>query len=435
MRVLVIDDSKSFQLLLVTALKKNIKRVKVTCYDFKNEGSLSEDYDWSKYDILLLDYKLGKYGNGLDILQQHSTNPKFPPTIFLTTEGSEYVAVKAIKLGANDYINKANTTLRMISNMVYDVLVSEKLLRKGETINQAQSIISSLSEESNTEPKVAGKAPNRKKNKTAKKKNNSIQLNYKLIKLISKGMLSQVYLAERYSDGLAVALKVLDVRRVTDENIKSRFLREASIISQIVSPFIVKIYGHGVTEKYGHITMEFLTGGDLKAKMEKPIEANRAIDYAIAIAFALVEIHSVGIIHRDLKPGNIMFRDNGKLVLTDFGISKKFDNDHEITNMGQVLGTPHYMSPEQCQGHFLDLRSDLYSIGVLIYEMLSGKKPYDTSTVASLIYQHVYSDIPKLPKHLNKYQTIIDNTMAKEPEGRYQDAMTLITALKEVQAH
>jgi serine/threonine protein kinase len=148
------------------------------------------------------------------------------------------------------------------------------------------------------------------------------------------------------------------------------------------------------------------------------------------ITYGLDAIHSIGVIHRDLKPANIMFRGDDSLALADFGISKKLGGVTELTTVGQVLGTPHYMSPEQGEGKPLDYRSDLYSAGVLLYELLAGVKPFTGHTAAALIYQHVHSEIPRLPAELDHYQDIIDRVLAKNPDDRYQTAKEFIRDLE-----
>jgi serine/threonine-protein kinase PpkA len=148
--------------------------------------------------------------------------------------------------------------------------------------------------------------------------------------------------------------------------------------------------------------------------------------YMSYIAYGLEAIHGIGVLHRDLKPANIMFRGDDTMALADFGISKRIQGGTDLTTIGQVLGTPHYMSPEQGEGKFVDFRSDLYSTGVILYEMLTGQKPFTANTPAAVIYQHVHAEIPRLPLPLARYQRIIDKSMAKDPADRYQTAREMI---------
>jgi serine/threonine protein kinase len=135
------------------------------------------------------------------------------------------------------------------------------------------------------------------------------------------------------------------------------------------------------------------------------------------------------VIHRDLKPANVMFRGDDSLALADFGISKKLDSGSNLTTLGQIMGTPHYMSPEQGEGIADDIRTDLYSAGVMLYELLTKEKPFSAPSPAALIYKHIHEDIPRLPEQLSQFQGIIDKLLAKKVDDRYSSASELIAAL------
>jgi serine/threonine-protein kinase PpkA len=253
--------------------------------------------------------------------------------------------------------------------------------------------------------------------------------------MIGEGAMSKVYLAERVKDKMTLVLKVLDLTRVKvhEPKLILRFIQEAKLISELSSPFIVKIFDHGLTEEYGYIAMEFFSRGDLKQRAELGLNHEIATIYATHIAYGLEQIHAINVVHRDLKPANLMFRGDDSLVLADFGISKKLDEINDITTMGKILGTPHYMSPEQGEGASVDARTDLYSLGVLYYELLTGKKPFSAATASALIYQHVHAPIPTLPDELKQYQSIIDLLLAKKADDRMQTARELIIALEAFQ--
>ena len=251
--------------------------------------------------------------------------------------------------------------------------------------------------------------------------------------MIGEGAMSKVYLAERVTDKMTVVLKVLDLTRVHEPKLVKRFIQEANLIASLNSPFVVKIHEHGITEEYGYIAMEFFSRGDLKQRSELGLNHEIAIIYATHITYGLAQIHAINVVHRDLKPANIMFRGDDSLALADFGISKKIDEVNDITTMGQILGTPHYMSPEQGEGGDIDTRSDMYSVGVILYELLTGDKPFTAATAASLIYQHIHAPIPRLPSKLKQYQDIIDSLLAKKPGNRIQTANELIKLLEAFQ--
>jgi len=242
--------------------------------------------------------------------------------------------------------------------------------------------------------------------------------------------MSKVYHAEREEDSQSLVLKVLDLQNAPGPASVDRFVLEAELIAELDSPFVVKIFEHGLTEDYGFIAMEFFSRGDLKQRMEINIPPELAATYMLHIAYGLNEIHKTGVIHRDLKPANIMFRGDDSLALADFGISKKMDSGNQLTTLGQIMGTPHYMSPEQGEGLGIDIRTDLYSAGVMLYELLAKQKPFTAPSPAAMIYKHVNEDIPRLPEKLNRFQGLVDKLMAKKPDDRYSSARELIQALE-----
>jgi CheY-like chemotaxis protein len=410
MKVLVVDDSKDYVALLNRLLSRAFPGIEMEAYDLERHGQPSEDFDWSRYDLMFLEYQLGAGENGVDWLQKLRSRPAFPPTIILTAEGDEYVAVRAIRAGAADYVNKKDVSPERLRRLIESVLSFDEQMQEEQR--------AAMSADAEVLRQV--KHPRKKDADTG----------YRFVRLIGKGAMSHVYLAERAEDGLSVVLKVLDVRQVIDRTVIKRFLREAELIAAIHSPFVVKIYEHGLTNKYGFIAMEFFARGDLKQRVELGITSQAAIEYMAHIAYGLEAVHRAGIVHRDLKPANIMFRGDDSLALADFGISKRLQGDLDLTTIGKVIGTPHYMSPEQGQGRPIDARSDIYSAGVLLYELLTGQKPFRADTPASLIYQHIHAERPPLPPALARYQAIVDRCMAKDPGERYQTAAELAGALE-----
>jgi serine/threonine protein kinase len=168
--------------------------------------------------------------------------------------------------------------------------------------------------------------------------------------------------------------------------------------------------------------MEYLDGGDLKQRIKEGIMAPVEAKYLRQIASALATVHGVGILHRDLKPGNIMLRRDNSVALIDFGLARRLRLDMEITDHGEIFGTPYYMSPEQGHGDDVDERSDIYSLGVIFFEMLTGDKPYHSDTAMGIIYKHAQAPVPLLPARLADYQSLINMMLAKEPENRIQTA-------------
>jgi len=256
--------------------------------------------------------------------------------------------------------------------------------------------------------------------------------NYEIGKLAGQGGVAEVYLATHKLLDRTVAIKLISPAKAGDLADK-RFLKEAKVVAGLRHPNIVSIYDVGVLENKYYIIMEFLEGGDLKQYIKKGVSAARSVEILKQMGSALAHAHDKGFIHRDIKSQNIMFRADGTAVLTDFGIVKDLTAETGYTLDGTSIGTPHYMSPEQAQGSSkIDYRTDLYSLGVTFYEMLTGAVPYQADSPVAVALKHIKDPVPKLPEHLSRYQAIIDRLMAKKPDKRFQSAHELIKALDQL---
>lgn len=256
---------------------------------------------------------------------------------------------------------------------------------------------------------------------------------YRVIRKINQGGMSTVYLAIQISVGRVVALKVMSPALNGDPAFSERFQREATIVGQLSHPHIVAIYDIGKHDNLNYIAMDYLPGGTVHERMLKGLSLAEAVRTTRDIAAALDYAHEKGYIHRDIKPENILFRADHSAVLTDFGVAKGIIGVSRMTNVGQVVGTPHYMSPEQTRGRALDSRSDLYSLGVVFYEMLTGTVPFQGDEAVAIAIKHISAQVPRLPRQYEPYQKIIDKMLAKDPEQRYQRGRDIIEALDEVE--
>jgi len=254
---------------------------------------------------------------------------------------------------------------------------------------------------------------------------------YRIEGELGRGGMATVYLAVQESLERRVALKIINPALVTDENFTKRFTREGRIIAQLMDPHIVTIFDVGShSEIYFYLAMEYLPGGNLAERMKPGLPIAETLKIIKIVAGALGHAHSQGIVHRDIKPQNIMFREQGDPVLTDFGIAKAIGSATVMTQSGVSLGTPRYMSPEQVRGKLVDARSDLYSLGVLFYEMLTGQLPYTADDSFALAFKHVTEPIPDLPPKLVVFQPVLNSLLAKDPEERYPSAEQYILALE-----
>jgi serine/threonine-protein kinase PpkA len=252
---------------------------------------------------------------------------------------------------------------------------------------------------------------------------------YRTLHLVGQGGQAQVYLAERVRDGKQLALKVLDRSLRQDPVFLERFVREHKLLASLENENIARIFDQGFSGDHPYIAMEFLPGGTLASRCREGIAARDALRIVSQLARALETIHARGIVHRDLKPANILFRSNGQPVIVDFGLARDLAINSTLTIAGQVLATPRYMSPEQCMGRTADHRSDLYAMGAIFYEMLTGTKLFGSVTPADLIRMHISEPVPRLEGPLAGCQPILDRLLAKKPEDRFQSARDLFGAV------
>jgi eukaryotic-like serine/threonine-protein kinase len=254
---------------------------------------------------------------------------------------------------------------------------------------------------------------------------------HRCIRQVGSGGMCKIYLAESERAGTIVVLKVFSqVPDVSERFVGfDRFLQEYEIVAGLKHKNIVQIYDLGVADDHAYIAMEHFPAGDLRERMKQPMMPAMALKILEQIASALEAIHSVGVLHRDLKPANVMLRVDGSLCLIDFGLAKANETEASLTGTREIFGTPYYMSPEQGHAEIIDARSDLYSLGVVFYEMLIGRKPFTGSTAMEVIYKHKRADIPEIAPQFAKYEALLRRLLAKSPESRFQSAAELQTAI------
>jgi serine/threonine protein kinase len=397
-RVIIIDTSADYRALVSHHLSTHWSDAKVTEYDPGESGRLPDDFSGAGNDFVILAETLGEE-SGLDWLQYFGQIRKFPPVIVLG-EGGDRAIVAAMRAGATDYISR--------SSLSHDLIIElcEGALEIAGRRNNEHSVPSI--------PAGALDIPGLK--------------GYRVSKRISGGEIASVYLTQDTKTERDVVLKVL--RQVPDLDAGDvafeRFLREFDLIGKITHPNVVRIYDLGIADDHAYIAMEHCSRGSLKRKIKIGMYADRAEEIMRQVAEALGALHEVGILHRDLKPTNVLFREDDSVALIDFGLAKQTHLNAELTGTGEIFGTPYYMSPEQGHGEKVDLRSDIYSLGVMFYEMLTGNKPFESSTAMGVILKHARDPIPRLPKHLSQYQPAIDKMLAKKPEHRFQSVAEVL---------
>lgn len=259
---------------------------------------------------------------------------------------------------------------------------------------------------------------------------------YRITRKIGAGGMTEVYLSERESDGLPIVLKVLDSRGKESSEHLVRFIQEYALLCKIDHPHVIKIYDQGFTDEHAYIAMEYFERGDLRSLFGPSLARPQALTVAREIAQALSAIHAHGIVHRDIKPENVMLRADGSVALADFGIAKSMLQSPSMgltqTHHGDVVGTPYYMSPEQATGRKVTAQSDLYSLGVMLFEMLAHRRPYIAESLELLLAKHLNAETPALPAEHAMLQGIVNKLMAKTPEQRYESAEAFLLELEAV---
>jgi len=476
LNILLIDDSSDYRALLKRLITKDYPDIQVEEYDPDANGIPETSMNWKGYSIVLLDYDLGlENENGLDWLQILNTYPDMPPIVILTSETNTLITVRALKLGAANYILKSDVnsdniiskladsfelarigeeTLAPVAENIFDVTERpdpENMLADETLAPDTGNIfdVTGAPDSGNTlaEETLAPDFGNMLDDETLAPEeivnildddDKSLQLDgvcllipgYTIQREIAKGGMSTVLLAKRIEDNIDVVVKVLYTQGHEDPTALKRFMQEYNLISVMQHPHIIRIYERAFATDFAYIVLEYLPQGDLSKRIQGGIPAETALSYLRQIALGLSAIHKLDIIHRDLKPGNILFHGEDTLKITDFGAAKIISNEmQDITINNMVVGTPYYMSPEQGTGMKVDKRSDIYSLGVLFYQMLTGKKLFTANSIAKLIRAHLHDPIPKLPENMSKYQSLIEGMLAKDPDERFQNTEELIAGV------
>jgi len=390
---MIIDEQADFRSLLMHHVTTRWPDAIISAYDPTAAGHLPDEFSGAGNDVILLGDRHGDDRDGVDVLRRFVKKPGFPPVIFF---GSDDDASRIEKLRPNGFFLRDH-----IDHESFVEGVAIALRARRRSTSPGSLAVGDLRSE--VHPVIKG---------------------YRVERKLSAKEHSGVYLGERESDGQQLVLKLL--RQMSDDTASQgafdRFLSEYEAIADMKHRNVVGIYDLGVSDDHAYIAMEYLDNGDLRYRINSGIDATMVLDYLRQIASALSAIHARGVLHRDLKPANVMLRKDGSLALIDFGMAKRARLASAVSDSGEIFGTPYYMSPEQGHGNHVDERSDIYSLGVIFYEMLTGMKPFHASTAMGVIYRHAQAPIPQLPKRYEQYQALLERLLAKVPRDRLQSA-------------
>jgi len=410
-KLLIIDEDVRYREWLRQHLGVLCPDGTITTVDFAQFEQRLERLSRADFDLLLLCASFGDNPDdpkspGLARLRELRNRLSYPGVLVVAEDGNELTAVRALQLGAVDYLPKRLLTPERLRTAV------RLALRRVEL----KSPESSSEEVSPADSSLRDPIPG-----------------YNIRRSIGESEKAIVYLATSAALGLDVALKVSKSER--DEANERQFLaREHAALSAIHHPAIVNIYDYGVHHGREYLAMEYFPRGDLKARLQRGILEPDVLRYVEQIARALAVVHAAGIFHRDLKPPNVMLRNNDEVVLIDFGLARNVQGGLQSTRKGVLRGSPYYMSPEQALGEQLDARTDLYSLGIIFHEMLTGRKPYTGTSAMEVLQQHVNAPLPRLPRPLEHLQLLLDGLLAKSPEDRFTSAAQVIEAVAGMRA-
>src|SRR5258705_2377015 len=406
-RCLVVHDDLDLRLRLGKLVRRAIPTLDADCISSASFDALTAERIAS-YIALFFIVEFNPSDSAVDpiarLLRSREQSPRMPIFVF-ARGGDESNAARTIKLGANDYWP------------IHSVKIGElgEVLKRLMEPARSSAAAATPAADSRRQPQIAG---------------------YRLIKTIAESATAAVYLARNDDLTQPVALKVqaLKGRGEVTEADRQRFVRECQILSALNHRSIADVLDYGITDEYSYLALEYFPCGSLRDRLKNPVSEADAVNYARQIGDALQVLHSAHVVHRDLKPSNLMLTDDNRLILIDFGSASMRLAASDLSRSDLCTGTPYYVCPEQIDNRDPDGRGDLYSLGVVLYEMLVGALPYVGNNLIEIFTAHRAAPVPRLPQRVLRYQPIIARLLAKEPDDRYPSAALFLEDFTAVSA-
>ena len=406
-RCLVVHDDLELRLRLASLARRAIPKLDADCITGASFDSLPAERI-AAYTALLLIVEFNLRDSTADplarLVRSRGLAPHLPIFVF-ARGGDERNAARTMKLGASDYWPVHSVKLGELAAALQPLV---------EPASGSTSIIAAAVDP-RRQPQIAG---------------------YRVVKTIAESASASVYLARNHELSQPVALKVqaLKGQYVVSEADRERFVRECRILSSLNHRSVADVLDFGVTDDYLYLALEYFPCGSLRDRLKNPVSEADAVNYARQIGEALQVLHAAQIVHRDLKPSNLMLTDDNRVILIDFGSASARLAASELSRSDLCTGTPYYVCPEQIDNRDPDARGDLYSLGVVLYEMLVGALPYGGTNLAGLFAAHRSAPVPRLPQRVLRYQPLIDRLLAKDPADRYPSAALFLEDLSAVSA-
>jgi tRNA A-37 threonylcarbamoyl transferase component Bud32/CheY-like chemotaxis protein len=407
LKVLIVSDRPDYRQLLAHHVTLEWREALPAEYEPVTRGRLQPGFTGATYDVVLLDHEVQE-GRGLEWLEDLCDRAGFPPVVYFAP-ADVALADRALQSGAAHVLARADFEHAQLAAVLRAALA------------RRTNVLAHTSRAALEPP-----APDRF---------GSVRIRgHRCLRRLAVGGSSSVFLAEFQPTGQQRVLKIFrQVPDVVEGNTTfDRFLREFDLVAHLNHPNIARIYDLGVADDHVYLAMEYFPGGDLRSRMRAPLAWRDALNYLRQLAAALGALHAIGVLHRDVKPGNVLLRDDGSVAFIDFGLARQLGLESDITGTGAIFGTPHYMSPEQGRGSPLDERSDLYSLGIVLHEMVTGQKPFVADSPMAVIYLHLNASVPQLPPALSHLQPLLESLLAKRPCDRPANAADIVTQIDEL---